>query len=586
MKKLIYVNLLLLLTGIAPFLQATEAPEMESKAVVTLYNVGVGQCCAVEMYDAVKKSKKNMLIGFGIEEKGSESSLVQENSISSSPSKSILKLADYQALTSIHPLSSQELIRELRAKFKKSQEGEGIEVDTVILTHPMKDPGLLMDLFSKQTDHVDKLFLTGMPEEYYKDRLPQFQAWLEEKRLKKTNILFVGVDRIHPRHSGSLYLEENRKYRDPWFTHSVKEGEEQLNYGSIKVSFLAVNATHFRGYAPKSFGIEDKQEVIRSAFPEDTNSDSLIIKIAHGVNSILLTGNATSLTTNRALNNYIDKPASLKANVLVASLYGSVSQGANNSKWVKAVEPEYVLVSHGASQATVDQQAVESFKASKRLKTSIKDHEIEVQVPETQKYTTNQGIFSTLNSGTIILALYKKRLILKTEKEGEITELKAIDQLAKREDVLSPRTSELSQSSPVTGFKRTQSTSSSPTIVRQKEKEALSSSHKAKTVRSVSSSSKLKKASKGKEKEKVKALPCVKESKVAKKTLKVLKDELPKKSSQAVKSSTKSIKKKEEVKKMPSDSSETTDDYSYESNPITQESTPDNSDSGDDYDDS
>lgn len=269
MKTILYIlSLFLFLSPVVPLAQATEAPELESKATITVYNVGVGQCCAVEMYDAVKKKRKNMLIGLGIEETDVRVTESEARSVSSPSSGTLLTPLDYQEPSSLHPLSSQELVKELRTKFRQ-EGGQGIILDTIILTQPLKDRGLLMDLLTHETDRVGQVCMAGRPESYYPDRLDALRSWLKERQLKKTKIHFLAVKRTQ---AGSLFLEENRKYRPSWFTHPVKAGEEMLNFRDIKVSFLAVNPTHFQGQEAQllSMSGDSSPAILRSAYPVAT----------------------------------------------------------------------------------------------------------------------------------------------------------------------------------------------------------------------------------------------------------------------------------------------------------------------------
>jgi hypothetical protein len=389
----------------------------DPKVTLTLHNVGIGQCYDLEIYDFSKKKKKVMLIGFGVEE-----SFFKENP-SKIPSKKVsdkkirLRASAYRFTRVEVPLSTSELIRELRSKFKRD-EGEGIEIDDVILTHPMKDPGLIMNLFNHESDHLGQLWLAGLPEYYYQENHDQFWTWMKERSARKTNIYFLALKDFT---LDTLYKKEGRKYKPAYFTDPVKEGEELLNFSGVKVSFLSMNPTHFQGR---------DQEILKSSFPEDTQSDSLILKIINGSTSVVLTGNATSLTTNRVLNNYVDSLKSVQANIVIASAYGSTFQGANDKEWLDQVNPEYVILSHGASHLTFEQALYDSFKSLKGLKDSVTLHNIQVQVPEVQTYPTNQGIFSTLSSGTITINLYKKDFTIKTEKEGEITQtLKTLERM-------------------------------------------------------------------------------------------------------------------------------------------------------------
>lgn len=405
---------------------ASDTSEKENKARLTIHNVGVGQCYDLEIYDASSKSTKYILIGYGIEELRSlpntYDSLDPVSKVNISPS-------DYRPSPLVTPLSSEELIRELRRKFRrKDRVGDVIDVDAVILTHPLKDSGLVMDLFQHEADHLRHLYLTGLPENYYPDKSGQFWSWLKEKEMRKTHIHFLALKNFTV---DSLHKGEIKPYRKNYFTRSVKSGEEVFNFGDVKISVLSMNPTHSAGNSGK---------ILRSSLPEDLHSDSLLLKIICGKSSIILSGSATSLTTNRAIDNYDSKsshaPKDLQANILVASQYGSTLQGANNKVWLEKVNPEYVIISHGSSQATFDQTLYDSLKSLKRLKDSLPPHEIEVQIPEEHVSTIQQGIFSTLKSGTITIDLYKKSLKVRTEKEGVISQPGIKSPLEKQESVL------------------------------------------------------------------------------------------------------------------------------------------------------
>ena len=439
---------------------ASDASEKENKARLTIHNVGVGQCYDLEIYDAASKSTKNILIGYGIEEL---KSLPNTYDSLDPVSKVNISASDYRPSPLVTPLSSEELIRELRRKFRRKDEvGDVIDVDAVVLTHPLKDSGLVMDLFRHEADHLRHLYLTGLPENYYADKSGHFWSWLKEKEMRKTHIHFLALKKFTV---DSLYKDEIRPYTINYFTRSVKRGEEVFNFADVKVSLLSVNPTHFAGY---------HDNILRSSLPEDLHSDSLLLKIICGENSIILSGSATSLTTNRAIDNYRNDPKALQASVLIASQYGSTLQGANNKEWLEKVNPEYVIISHGSSQATFDQTLYDSLKSLKSLKDSLPPHEIEVQIPEEHVSTIQQGIFSTLKSGTITIDLYKKGLKIRTEKEGEISQSGVKDPLKKQESVLIRRPYHHSHSR-LFSASSSPSVKSSPKMVsRQRERDGFS----------------------------------------------------------------------------------------------------------------
>ena len=377
----------------------------------------------LEIYDSSsKKKKKSLLIGYGIEDIQSDEVPFKS---SSSLSDISISPSDYHISGGISSLSSPELIHELRKKFKrKDTMRDIIEVDVIILTHPLKDPGLLMNLFKNDSDYVRHLYLTGLPESYYQQKNKQFFNWLKERSLKHTIIHFLALQKFTVDFLGT---PETRKYKGSYFTSLVNEGEQSLSLGDVKVSVLAMNPTHCKGR---------RKTFLRMSTPEDIYSDSLVLKITHGSSSVILGASATNLTTDRVLNNYFDKPEALQSSVLVVSRYGSTLQGANNKTWLEKINPEYVIVGHG-SQPTFEHDVYKTLQTLPRLKNSLTPHEIEIQVPEVQTHSVSTGIFSTLKSGTITIDLYKKHLIFKTEKERDIEDFNAPRSLEKNKTLQS-----------------------------------------------------------------------------------------------------------------------------------------------------
>lgn len=76
---------------------------------------------------------------------------------------------------------------------------------------------------------------------------------------------------------------------------------------------------------------------------EDTNSYSLIVKMVNGEDSFLFTGDATGEETDKIIADGYD----LSAKVLKAAHHGSANCGCNSESFIKAVNPEGLVISCG-----------------------------------------------------------------------------------------------------------------------------------------------------------------------------------------------------------------------------------------------
>ncbi|AIL12756.1 hypothetical protein IM40_03220 [Candidatus Paracaedimonas acanthamoebae] len=167
----------------------------------------------------------------------------------------------------------------------------------------------------------------------------------------------------------------------------------------------------------------DLDNVVRLADDDaDDNKDSLVLRVRHGGSSVMLTGDATQATTRRIKQNYKGNLDSLKSTVLLASHHGSAEHGCNGEEWVKLVDPQYVLISHGHKYGHPQAQAYENFKKSSRLK-RVPLHHVLVgkgtnkheDYYEGSLHTTPWAIYSTLNSGDLTLELLPTTLNLTSE---------------------------------------------------------------------------------------------------------------------------------------------------------------------------
>ncbi len=80
---------------------------------------------------------------------------------------------------------------------------------------------------------------------------------------------------------------------------------------------------------------------LQGAAYEDINSYSIIVRVRHGNDSFLFTGDATGEETDDILRAGID----VNAQIIKAAHHGSANQGCNNKAFWDAVNPEAVVIS-------------------------------------------------------------------------------------------------------------------------------------------------------------------------------------------------------------------------------------------------
>lgn len=307
----------------------------------------------------------------------------------------------------------KRFISKIKKEFHRSS-SYTIAVDTIIVTHPDEDHYIWLPELIGDRDYVGKIILGGLPEKYNQN----FMKWIQERLLNNTSVYFLGIN------SGSLHKEadlssqqsifrkKSKEFAPEYHTLDLKEGDKKfdLNIGKVNISLLSVNPSHWQG---------NGGEILRSSYYEDTNSDSLVVRILYGGSSAILTGDATSLTINRIRNNYLTQLQDLESNILVASHHGASSHESNDLTWIETVNPQYIAISNGHMYGHPRLGAYENFKRSKRLGVVNKLHNVlvseKINLSEEKKqknyknvyktHKTNRAIFSTLTNGSIKFAL-------------------------------------------------------------------------------------------------------------------------------------------------------------------------------------
>ena len=424
----------------------------ESSAIITVHNVGQGNCIDIALSaTGEEKDTEYMLIDIGssayqkewhyteqqagskkvklkVESKVSVSVKQEKPKEKKKSRPSIVTPSDYlETVKNFTKSNSEGFIAAMRGKFsaKETENKNIVKVKTVIITHPDKDHyGWLMDLFVDSSDHIEYLILAGLPENYDQSEKLNFKDWIQQRLKNGTKVFFPAIQTTpisQAQLDGNLLKTQHETFENHWYPELgafSKDFEEAFNFGgSIKVYLLSINPTHFQG----------QNGTLRMSSPEDDNSDSLVLKIENGKSSAILTGDATYLTTTRILDVYGKDLPFLQTNILLASHHGSATHGSNNEEWIKATQPQYVLISNGYFQGHPQSDAYEMFKKSDRLK-FVSDHHVLVgktdDFKEGSLHTTKRAIFSTLNSGTLTCNLMTDGSVkLATKTNGDIKEL-------------------------------------------------------------------------------------------------------------------------------------------------------------------
>lgn len=384
------------------------------------------------------------------------------------------------------PTTPQQPILELRKTFLEGKISSTanpskilktpIHVKTVVITHPDADHyRWLTKLFFNPKDKIDHLILGGQPNHYYNGisesgrklelGIEKFEGWLNERFLTNPSMKVyfpaiglaglsatssvleaMGVEKKTTK--GSTYNRKELSTHGPKVGPSIHDEpgqptnsfKEAFDFGeTVKISALTVNPMHNllekrrKGRSKEEKGKEiTENEYYSQSDPDNDNHDSLVLKISNGESSAILTGDATALTTNRILANYYGEEEFLKTNILLASHHGSATHGSNNKQWIKTTNPEYVIISNG-HDGHPQPEAYENFKQSSRLR-NVRRHEVLVGGKTSKAgiesgflHETVRGIFSTLNSGSVTVELYKDGTIaLETVNNGKFVNRKKL----------------------------------------------------------------------------------------------------------------------------------------------------------------
>ena len=228
----------------------------------------------------------------------------------------------------------------------------------------------------------------------------------------------------------------------PFIVRSKMDGFDDFN--RVVVEILGANAGHTpeRVYPVNSGSISSFISDVSCSRGEvvnpDENTNSIILRITfYKKERIIITGDATGITTNRLIKNYLAaaEEEALNCDLLIACHHGSITEESNNPRWVQATQPKWVVFSAGKYDSYHHPQfdAVWNYAGSPRIEVGASSHPVLCsrldtrELPSSKEVQTrgldysqaitvgttnkqrwlenilcNRGVYSTHSSGTIV----------------------------------------------------------------------------------------------------------------------------------------------------------------------------------------
>ena len=165
----------------------------------------------------------------------------------------------------------------------------------------------------------------------------------------------------------------------------------------------------------------------------DENTSSIVLRFSFFNNaySMLITGDATGITTDRVLRHYPSASSnSLVSDFVLACHHGSITEESNNTEWVEAIKPKHVIFSSEQYDGYHHPQfdAFWNYLRSPRLENAKKAHDFVCARKSSRKlpisphvsnlaedsksgdyswykFKTDKSIYSTMSSGNIKISV-------------------------------------------------------------------------------------------------------------------------------------------------------------------------------------
>ena len=154
--------------------------------------------------------------------------------------------------------------------------------------------------------------------------------------------------------------------------------------GRIMTEILCANAGHSskRNYASSNFFETELPSGEEEIINHDENVNSIIMRlIFYGSFSIIMTGDATGITTDRLVKHFYVEGSnynSLACTASIACHHGAITEESNNKEWGLITQPQYVIFSAGKYEKYHHPQfdALLNYSLSPRIIKDYQEHSI------------------------------------------------------------------------------------------------------------------------------------------------------------------------------------------------------------------
>ncbi len=175
--------------------------------------------------------------------------------------------------------------------------------------------------------------------------------FLYAQRIKRIDI--VVLTHPHPDHlQGLIYIVKNFDVRKVWCTNAAADDDlyqtwaELIRDREIEVKVLSalsppeqISGVHLQFLWPLPPAVDRQKEITY----RDANDSSLVMKIAHGANSLILTGDISARVEALLLTSGRD----LRSDLLFVPHHGSIH--SNSSDFIHAISSRFAIISAGRS---------------------------------------------------------------------------------------------------------------------------------------------------------------------------------------------------------------------------------------------
>lgn len=216
---------------------------------------------------------------------------------------------------------------------------EGNTIKCIIISHPDNDHYCLLECFTTRMNNQTSIILGGLPEEYegIQDVLNRF------KGENMATVLFTGKNEqgslqppycsmIHPACT-TPHLQSIIKA----ISFTEKDGQK-----APALEIIAMNCCH----AIASTNPET-QEIVSYRISEDSNTNSIVLKLQYNLSRFLFLGDATGCTWNFISAFYKDHMDALEGSILLLSHHGADSDHTNTKEMLEKLKPVQCIVSTG-----------------------------------------------------------------------------------------------------------------------------------------------------------------------------------------------------------------------------------------------